>query len=131
MPTTLVEVRRQYTEAEEVALVDAVHESLVAAFRIPPEDRSVRLVVHEPHRFACSPNREKPEYATLVSIDCFEGRSVAAKRKLYGQIVDRLAHLGIPRDHVTITVRESPAHNWGFAGGRAACDLDLGFDVKV
>lgn len=131
MPTALVEVRRQYSESEEVAIIDAVHHALVSAFLIPPQDKSVRLMVHEPHRFACSPSRTKPEFSTLVSIDCFAGRSVQAKRNLYGEIVDRLAKLGIPRDHVTITLREIPTENWGIEGGQAACDIDLGFNVNV
>ncbi|MBP0458637.1 tautomerase family protein [Streptomyces montanisoli] len=131
MPTTLIEVRRQYSQAEEAGIIDAVHGALVAAFLIPPQDRSVRLVVHEPHRFACSPSRAKPEFSTLVSIDCFEGRSLQAKRNLYREIVDRLAEFGIPRDHVTITVRDTPTENWGIAGGQAACDIDLGFNVRV
>ena len=131
MPTALVEVRRQYSEAEEVAIMDAVHSALVAAFRIPPEDKNVRLIAHEPHRFACSPNRTQPEFFTLVSIDCFAGRSVQAKRNLYTEIVDRLAALGIPRDHVLINLKEIQAENWGIRGGQAACDVDLGFDVHV
>ncbi|WP_406055144.1 tautomerase family protein [Kribbella sp. NBC_00889] len=131
MPTALVEVRRRYSEAEEVALMDAVHGALVAAFRIPPEDKNVRLIAHEPHRFACSPNRAQPEFFTLVTIDCFAGRSVQAKRNLYAEIVDRLAPFGIPQDHVLITLRESGAENWGIRGGQAASDVDLGFDVHV
>jgi phenylpyruvate tautomerase PptA (4-oxalocrotonate tautomerase family) len=131
VPTALVEVRRQYSEAEEVAIMDAVHGALVAAFRIPPEDKNVRLIAHEPHRFACSPNRTQPEFFTLVSIDCFAGRSVQAKRNLYTEIVDRLAALGIPRDHVLINLKEIQAENWGIRGGQAACDVDLGFDVHV
>jgi phenylpyruvate tautomerase PptA (4-oxalocrotonate tautomerase family) len=131
MPTALIEVRRQYSEAEEVAIIDAVHGALVAAFLIPAEDKNVRLIAYEPHRFACSPNRTKPELFTLVSIDCFAGRSVQAKRNLYTEIVDRLAALGIPRDHVLITLREIEAENWGIRGGQAACDVDLGFDVHV
>jgi hypothetical protein len=51
--------------------------------------------------------------------------------RLYGEIVDRLEPLGIPRDHVSITLRESPAENWGVRSGQAACDVDLGFNVKV
>lgn len=89
MPTALIEVRRQYSEAEEVAIIDAVHSA------------------------------------------CFAGRSVQAKRKLYGEIVDRLGSLGVPRDHVTVTLRESPAENWGIQGGQASCDVDLGFNVHV
>ncbi len=131
MPTALIEVRRQYSEAEEVAIIDAVHGALVAAFLIPPQDKHVRLIAHEPHRFACSPNRTEPEFFTLVSIDCFAGRSVQAKRNLYTEIVDRLGAIGIPRDHVLINLREIQAENWGVRGGQAACDVDLGFNVHI
>jgi len=56
---------------------------------------------------------------------------VQAKRNLYTEIVDRLAALGIPRDHVLINLNEIQAENWGIRGGQAACDVDLGFDVHV
>ena len=36
MPAALIEVRRQYTVDEETAIIDAVHDALVEAFRIPP-----------------------------------------------------------------------------------------------
>lgn len=131
MPSSQIEVRRQYGRADEVALIDAVHEALVAAFRIPPGDKHVRLVVHEPHRFATAPRLSQPDFYTLVTIDCFAGRSIDAKRSLYREIVDRLIPFGIPRDHVTIVLRESAGENWGIRGGAAACDVDLRFDVGV
>lgn len=131
MPSSLVEVRRTYTVAEEVALMDAVHDSLVAAFRIPEEDKHVRLMAYEPHRFTTSADKAHPELATRVTIDCFSGRSREAKRNLYREIVERFEALGIPRNHVTILLRESDAENWGIAGGQAACDVDLGFTVTV
>ncbi len=131
MPSSVVEVRRLYTEAEEAAIIDAVHGALVTAFQIPEGDKHVRLVVHEPHRFLHAPNLAQPELYTFVSIDCFAGRSVQAKRDLYAEIVKRLAFLGIPPDHVTIVLRESAAENWGIRGGQAACDVDLGFNVNV
>lgn len=131
MPSTTIEVRRPYPADEEVAIIDAVHDALVAAFEIPPGDKHVRLVSHEPHRFAHSPGLARPELYTFVAIDCIAGRSVDAKRNLYREIVNRLGALGIPADHVTIVVRESAAENWGVRGGQAACDVDLGFDVNV
>lgn len=131
MPTALIEVRRRYSEAEEVAIIDAVHGALVAAFLIPPKDKHVRLIAHEPHRFACPPGLAEPEFCTIVSVDCFAGRSGQAKRNLYAEIVDRLAALGIPRNHVTITLREISPENWGIRGGKAASDVDLGFNVHV
>ncbi|MCX5045849.1 tautomerase family protein [Aldersonia sp. NBC_00410] len=131
MPSSQIEVRRQYTEAEETAIIDAVHGALVAAFRIPPQDKHVRLVVHAPHRLSYSPGLTNPDRYTFVSIDCFTGRSVQAKRDLYREIVGRFGALGIPANHVTIVLRESATENWGIRGGQAACDVDLGFDVNV
>jgi phenylpyruvate tautomerase PptA (4-oxalocrotonate tautomerase family) len=131
VPHALIEVRRRYSDAEEVAIIDAVHAALVAGFRIPAQDKHLRLVVHEPHRFAVPPTLAYPELYTLISIDCFAGRSVQAKRNLYAEIIDRLTELGIPGDHVSITLRESETENWGIRGGQAACDVDLGFNVFV
>lgn len=131
MPGAVIEVRRPYSSDEEVAIIDAVHGALVAAFKIPDGDKHVRLLSHEPHRFGCPPHLAQPDRATMVSIDCFAGRSVDAKRSLYAEIVGRLEPLGIPRDHVTITVREITRDNWGIRGGQAACDVDLGFEVNV
>lgn len=131
MPSSVIEVRRRYRADEEVALIDAVHEALVAAFKIPPQDKHVRLVSHEPHRFSHPPTLAQPELYTLVAIDCFAGRSVQAKRNLYREIADRLSTLGVPPDHLTIVLRESAGENWGVRGGKAACDVDLGFDINV
>lgn len=87
--------------------------------------------MHEPHRFSHAPNLTNPELYTLVTIDCFAGRSVSAKRNLYGEIVGRLAALGNPADHVTVLLRENATENWGIRGGQAPCDVDLSFAVNV
>lgn len=57
MPSVLIEVRRGYSQEQEVALMEAVHSALRNPFKILPGDRNIRLVVHEPHRFACPPRR--------------------------------------------------------------------------
>lgn len=131
MPTVLIEVRRHYTPAEEIAIIDAVHGAMVTAFQIPAADKNVRLVAHEPHRFAVPAHLAQPEYRTLVSVACFTGRSLDAKRALYAGIVEGLEALGIPRDHVMITLHEADRDNWGIRGGQAASDVELGFNVQV
>ena len=131
MPSVLIEVRRQYTAEQEVALIEAVHAALREAFKILPGDKNVRLIVHEPKRFACPPEREKPEFYTHISIDAFVGRSLDAKRNLYRAIVNNLEALGIPKDHVKILLREISKDNWGIRGGQAGSDVELGFKVEV
>lgn len=130
MPSVLIEVRRAYSPDEEVAIIDAVHAALVAAFKIPEEDRFSRLVSYEPHRMVDGPLPGQSDGYTRVTIDCFSGRSIEAKRRLYREIVERLETFGIPRDKVSILLRESDEENWG-AGGEPASDRDLGFAVKV
>jgi phenylpyruvate tautomerase PptA (4-oxalocrotonate tautomerase family) len=131
MPSVLIEVRRKYNAAQEVAIMDAVHRALIEAFKILPHDKNVRLIAHEPHRFMCPPERDKPDRYTHISIDAFAGRSVAAKRQLYQAIVNNLETLGIPKDHVKIMLREITKENWGIRGGQAACDVELGYKIDV
>ncbi len=130
MPHFQVEIARELDPEEEVALLDAVHGALVEAFEIPERDRHGRLLVHATHRLAHPPSAT-PELTTLVTVDCFAGRSLEAKRRLYEAVVRRLEKLGVPGDHVSILLRESRLENWGVRGGRAACDVDLDFTVEV
>jgi len=127
----MIEVRKTYEPEEQSAIVDAVFAALVEAFMIPKDDKNVRLITHNPNCFACPPSKEHPELYTHISIDCFHGRSLEAKKNLYRSIVARLKALGIPPDHTKIVLREIPIENWGLSGGQAGCDVDLGFEIHV
>ncbi len=131
MPAILIEVRKDYSPEEGNRIIDAVHRAMVTAFQIPEEDRTIRLLVHPPHRFAVSPVKTQPELYTLISVDAFAGRSIDAKRNLFGQIARNLSELGIPKDHILIVVRDSNKESWGVQGGQSGYDVDLGFNVEV
>lgn len=131
MPAILIEVRTDHGRERELALMEAVHAAMVEAFKIPATDRTVRLVVHAPHRMMVFPSLEQPELFTQVSIDAFAGRSLDAKRHLYKAIVTNLEALGIPKSHVKILLRELPKENWGIRGGQAGCDVEIGFKIEV
>lgn len=123
MPSVIIEVKNQYSHEQEIALIEAVYAALVIAFDITPSERTIRLFVHEPHRYAPDPDLRCPELHTHISIDTFIGRSIDSKRKLYTEIVENLEQFGIPRDHVEILLREIPRENWGIRGGQAGCDI--------
>ncbi|WP_457427359.1 tautomerase family protein [Roseateles sp. P5_E7] len=131
MPSTVVEVRHSYPPDQEVRIVEAVHAALVKGFKIPEEDRCVRLITYAPHLFICSPKHEHPERYTVVTVTAFSGRSLEAKRNLYQGIVEGLEELGIPRSHVKIILNEVPKENWGLRGGKPASEIELGFKVEV
>lgn len=131
MPAISIDVRKKYSTEQEINLMNAVHKALVSAFKIPEHDRVIRLFVHEAHRFQCPSDKTQPEFFTQISIDCFAGRSIEAKRNLYRDITTNLVNFGIPADHILILLREISTENWGIRGGQAACDVNLGFEVKV
>jgi phenylpyruvate tautomerase PptA (4-oxalocrotonate tautomerase family) len=131
MPSTIIEVRRNYTAEQEVEIIEAVQAALVDGFKIPPGDRCVRLVVHEPHRFIALSRLSQPDRYTVITVSAFQGRSLDAKRHLYKGIVDRLAPLGIPPDHTKIMLNEIPRENWGLRGGVPASEIELGFKIEV
>jgi phenylpyruvate tautomerase PptA (4-oxalocrotonate tautomerase family) len=100
MPNVKIEIARQYTPAQEQGLIDAVHLAMMDALKIPTWDRSIRLLVHEPHRFAIPPGRS--DLYTLIESDLFAGWSLEAKKALYQAIVRGLTALGIPADDIKI-----------------------------
>jgi phenylpyruvate tautomerase PptA (4-oxalocrotonate tautomerase family) len=129
MPFAEIEVCRSRTPEQVQALIEAVHQSLREAFKIPERDRHIRYIEHKPEHFAIPP--DKSENYTLVEITLFPGRSAQAKKVLFRSIVTRFEILGIPRSDVYIVLNEQPLENWGLRGGIPASELDLGFKLDV
>lgn len=124
MPSALIEVRREYTAEQETALIEAAHAAICESLKVPADGRTVRLVVHAPHRFAPPEGLEQPEYFTLISIDLFKGRSLVTKKRLYRAIVRNLETFDIPASHLKIVLHEIPKANWSVRGGIPASEVE-------
>lgn len=112
------------------ALLDGVHRALVEAFKIPDYDRNQKIYEFTPENMEIPAN--KTADCIVIEITAFQGRSMAAKKNLYKNIVDELtARIGIAGDDVTIILQEVPMENWGVRGGMPASEVDIGFKVKV
>jgi phenylpyruvate tautomerase PptA (4-oxalocrotonate tautomerase family) len=93
MPLVKISLCKGRSREEKKALLDAVHSALVNAFEIPEADRNQRLVEIEPENFKY-PEGKTSNY-TVIEMVVFPGRSLAAKRKLYKNIVENLQKLNI------------------------------------
>lgn len=112
------------------ALLDGVHQALVETFKIPDYDRNQKIYEFTPENLEIPAN--KTADCIVIEITAFQGRSMAAKKNLYKNIVDELsARIGIAGDDVTIILQEVPMENWGVRGGMPASEVDIGFKVKV
>ena len=131
MPNVLIELRNQFSKEKEIAMMKAVYDSLTLIFKVSTESITIRLQIHEPHRFICPPNLTEPQFYTLITIDCLAGRTLDTKRKLYQEIVKKIEILGIPKNHIKIIIRELQKENCGVRGGQTLCDIDLGFEINI
>lgn len=128
VPIATIEVRRSYTQAQEIRIIDAVHAALVEGLKIPDRTITVRFIAHEPHRFTAGARWD--ERFMLITIDLFSGRSIEAKGRLYAAMVRNLAEFDIPGDHVKVLLREAPRENWGI-GGVPASAISLEYEIEV
>ncbi len=128
MPAVRIDTSHPRSDDEVAAVVDAVYQAQREALKVPEGDRNIVYTEHRPARFAPPPGRSAQ--FLRIEFSLFPGRSVDAKRALYASITRRLQALGIEPADVFIIVHEPPLENWGIAG-RAASDIELGFDLHV
>ncbi len=129
MPLALIETRCIHSADMVQALMEAVYLAQREALQVPAHDRQIRYIEHRPEHFACPPG--KSEQYTLLTIQLFPGRSLAAKKALYQNVIRRFGELGIPAADIFIVLQEIPLDNWGIRGGQAASEVDLGFTLTV
>ncbi len=129
MPMVKINMIEGRTKDEKYKIAEVVHEALVKSFKIPDDDNNIRFDEYKEENYILPPGKSK-QYV-YIEIAVFEGRTLEAKRLLFRLIVDNLSALGIKPDDVLILLEEDPMQNWGMRGGIPACDIDLGFEVKV
>jgi len=129
MPLVTITIVEGKTREFKKSILDAVHDSLVAAFKIPDHDRNQRIIEVPKENLACPTG--KAEYFIIIEMTVFPGRSLQAKRALYQEIVSRLKKLEIGGDDILIVLNEPPLENWGIRGGYPASEVDIGFKVDV
>ena len=129
MPDILVEVRGTWLEDRRAGFLEALHEAFVGALKYPAGDKLLRLIEHAPDSYLIP--HGMGERFTRIEIVLFAGRSLDAKRALYRAAVQALRPFGVPASDVKVVLIEISTENVGFRGGKAACDVDLGYDLDV
>lgn len=128
MPSTRIETRKGWLGAQKRDFIEAVQAALVAGILIPEGDRCVRLVEYDEDAFIVGADKG-PRYS-VVEISLFTGRSIEAKRRLYAELVTRVAPFGLAPQDLKVILHEVPRENWGLRGIPGS-ETDLGFKVDV
>jgi len=115
MPLVRVEMRRGKSPAYKKAVLDSIHQGLVAALSIPEWDRFQRITEYDPCDFDIAP--EKTDAFMLIELTLFPGRTKEQKRAVIETITENLhTALGIAPTDVFIVIQEPPLENWGMGG---------------
>ena len=123
MPLVTLTLRCPREPAVKRAMLDAVHQALVAS-GVPAADRFQRVIVPAPGDLVVDPrypdlDRDRDGDAVIVEVLWSVGRSVKVKRKVVADIVAGIAHAAsIDPDDVMVVFVETAWENWAFAGGR-------------
>ena len=123
MPLVTLTVRRGKDAAFKSAVLNAVHNALVAS-GVPQADRFHRVLElsAEDFRFDASyPDLATPRTDDFVLIEVLlsTGRSVKVKRQIAVDLIDALRQSpGLEPDNVMLVFKETLWENWSFAGGR-------------
>jgi len=94
---------------------DVLHGCVVEVLGLPPDKRAHRFFPMAREDFYYPGGRS--DAYTAITVDLIAGRTEATKKALIKAIFAAFARdLGIQPVDVEITLREQPAHCWGFRG---------------
>lgn len=130
MPLVKISIIEGRSLSEKKRLLDAVHSSLVEAFKIPDRDRVQRIVEFKKDDFEIP--QDRTGFFTIIEITILPGRLLEAKKNLYTTINQKLSGIGYqnPND-IVIVLNEPDLNNWGIRGGKPASEVDIGFRLDV
>lgn len=129
MPLVRITRRSGRPAAENKALLDAVHDSLVEAFKIPQSDRCQQLCELPTESFELQDGRTNA--FTLIEIIAFPGRSADAKRALYQGMAKRFEAAGLSPSDLFMVLHEPPLENWSVRNGVSSADAKPAFKLNV
>jgi hypothetical protein len=129
MPDVLIEVRGHWLKERKVEFIGAIEDGIASSLQTPKDDKILRLVEHAPENFSIP--RWAGDYFTHIEITMFKGRSTEVKRELYRTMVKNLEPFGVPPNDVKIILLEVLPSEVGMRGGKAACDLEIGYEIAI
>jgi phenylpyruvate tautomerase PptA (4-oxalocrotonate tautomerase family) len=122
VPLVTLTVRKPKSAEFKSVVLEAVHAALVSS-GVPAADRFQRVLELEETDFrfdAGYPDLARPRTVDFVLIEILwsVGRSVKVKKKLLGELMERLARAGLDTENVMVCFKETTWENWAFGGGR-------------
>ena len=128
MPLVRIALREGTSPEYRRAIADGVHQAMIDAMAIPPDDRfqviseySAEDLIYDPQYLGI----KRSDRVVFVQITLSAGRKPGQKRALYKRMAELLAKApGVRPEDVVINLVEVAWENWSFGNGVAQYMLD-------
>lgn len=122
MPFARISLHRGKSRDYLQRLSEGVHQALVEAFEVPPDDCFQVIHQHETGELIFNAHYlggPRSDDYLLIVITAGRPRTGDTKRRFYRALVERLKQsLGLDPEDVMVVISSTEAQDWSFAGGR-------------
>jgi len=109
-------------------IMQVIFDCLQLQLGIPARKHALRFIGLEPEDFYYPDGRS--ENFTVIEINLMQGRTEETKKRLIKMLFCELEQrIGLSPIDVEITIKEQPAHCWGFRGMTGDEANDLTYDI--
>jgi phenylpyruvate tautomerase PptA (4-oxalocrotonate tautomerase family) len=123
MPLVRISLLEGTTREYRQAIADGVHQAMIEALAIPPDDRFQILTEHAPGSLVYDAQYlgiQRSDRVVFVQITLSAGRKPLQKRRLYKRMAEILqAAPGLRPSDLLINLVEVVWENWSFGNGEA------------
>ena len=121
---------REHFNPVKAQLSEVIHECMRSVLGMPEDKRIHRFIPMEAEDFYY-PGGRTPAY-TAIEINMMQGRAPETQKALIKELFRRIeSEVGIAPVDVEVTIKEQPAHCWGFRGMTGDEARDLKYSVNV
>lgn len=114
----------------KLQLSNVIHGCMQSVLGMPEDKRAQRFIALDAEDFYYPADRSAAY--TVIEINIMQGRSVKTKKALIQLLFQRIEEqLNIVPIDIEITIKEQPAHCWGFRGMTGDEAHDLTYKVQV
>ncbi|MDO4625826.1 MAG: tautomerase family protein [Pasteurellaceae bacterium] len=119
---------KEQLQQRKTRLCEAIYHCLDLSLGIPPKKHALRFIGLDEQDYFY-PDGRSLNY-TVIEINLMAGRTEFTKKRLIKMLFSELQDkLGIQPIDVEITIKEQPAHCWGFRGMTGDEANDLTYDI--
>ncbi len=124
MPLVRISLLKGKSREHIRAISAGVHQALIDAYGIPPDDRFQLIHQHEPDEFFYDAEYlgiHRTSDVVFIHIVAGNWRDTPLKQALYKAIADRLAaNPGLRREDVQVVISPNARDEWSFGNGVAS-----------